>query len=60
MRNLYDPDQPLKRTSVCKEIIDDQHMVIRRQKFLRHNDMILTFMCERFNLANRLSNSAPI
>src|SRR5699024_7800018 len=47
---LDDLDQPLERTTVCQEIIDDQDMVVRREKLLRYDHMIDALMCERFDL----------
>ena len=43
-------DESLQGTAICQKVVDDQHMVIRPQKLAGNNDVVLTFMCERFDL----------
>ena len=47
-----DGDQALQRTAVCQKIVDNKHMVVRTEKLLRNDNLILALMRKGFNLGN--------
>ena len=48
-RSFNDRDKTLERTTVGEEIVDNEHLIVRAQKFLGNDDLVFRFVGKRFH-----------